>query len=643
MSFSVLALACTLTGCGGADGSSSAPLAATAASPSAGDSTALPTSSSGATSGSSPGPGTTNTSTGITSTGTTSTGTGSTGSNISTGGSGTATAPAVVNKSIQEWTACDGQTDDSVGAAAAFAAASNGGFTLLVDCPVRLHIASDIARPIFIDNNTTVAFAGSGTFIIDNVFQPAFVIAGSQNVILTDWNVEYVGGLPVKWDVGGYEQNGVSIPLTGYAQPAMAFNDSRLTPWLVAHRSIAFDHGVSAVWVGPSNTSAVFFITGDVSNLHVTGMNMHVPAAAGGNHFIPMAFSLSRNFKANQVVSAATAAAATAEYLAVPHNLEFSNIALDGTYMGWQGNAQNVTFTNIQSHRYGDLQDANGQNVGGVGKWFVPPHLFYLNYATAGDPALFNKNITISNVVDDGPRIGVARDRGGSDPQSGYALSLKLGCVSCSVSGYKTTRPDGFLDLLPSNGLTINNVSATYDSSFLNNLYPGWRFPSSMPSSAVTVENVTLTDTAAESLQPPIGSAGQSGNRQIVIKNVSVSVNQWAGSASIAPTIEGQGNNVALTYSMLAAHSLVAYAAKSGITLTLQAKPDTISTAQTSVLTWSSASASGCTASGSWAGALGSRGSQVYKPTIAGSSSFSLGCQGVGNLAMATLSLSVTH
>jgi hypothetical protein len=620
----VLLLAINLSACGGGDdGSSAAPLAATSTT------SASPTTS---TTGGSGAPAVSSGATGAALSGSS--------TSSSSGGTGSHGAPTAVTKSIRGWTACDGLTDDSDGAASAFDAARNGTFALLVDCPVRLHIASDIARPIFIDDGTTVQFAGAGKFIVDNVLQPAFVIAGSQNVTLTDWNVEYVGGLPVNWDVGGYEQDGQFIKLTGYAQPSMAFNDYRLTPWLAAHRSIVFPHGVTSVWVGATNTSAVFFVTGDVANLNVTGMTLYAPATAGGNRFIPMAFSLSQNYKANQSVTATTAA--TAQYMAVPHDLEFSNIDLDGTYFGWQGNAQNVSFSNIQSHRYGDLQDANGAQVGGIGKWFAPPHLFYLNYASNGDPALFNKNITISNVVDDGPRVGVARDRGGSDTSSGYALSLKLGCVSCSVSGYETSRPDGFLDILPSSGLTISNVTATYDSAFLNNLYPGWRFPSSFASTGVTMENISIADTASVSIQPPIGGAGQAGNQQLVFKNVSATVNQWAGSGSIYPAILGQGNVVALTYSFVAPQSRMVYVAESGITMTLQAKPDAISTAQTTVLTWNSESTSGCTASGAWTGALQSRGSVVYRPQAGGSLSFLLGCRSTGNLAMATLPFDVT-
>jgi hypothetical protein len=543
-------------------------------------------------------------------------------------------------KSIKQWTVCDGVTDDSAGAAKAFAAAANNAFTLVVDCPVRLHIASDIAKPIFIDDDTTVEFSGSGSFIVDNVLQPAFVIADSSNVTLTSWNVEYVGGLPVNPDVGGYEVNGQFVQMSGTVQPAQAFNNLRLTPWLTAHRNLTFAHGVTSEWMGPTNMSAVFFVTGDVSGLQVTGLKMYVPATAGGDRFIPMAFSLSQNYKANQAVTASTPA--TAQYVAVPHNLQFSNIEFDGTYMGWQGTAQNVVFNNIQSHRYGDLQDTNGATVGGVGKWFAPPHLFYLNYASDADPDLFNRNIQITSVVDDGPRIGVARDKGGSDTISGYALSLKLGCVSCLVNNYQTTRPDGFLDLLESNGLTITNATATYDSAFLNNLYPGWRFPAAAASANVTVRSVTLTDTAAATTEPPIGNAQQPGNQGFVLQNVTVGLNRWSGSGSLLPWFAGQGNDISLQYTAQSTLARYEYAMSGAVSLTLQAQPYTVSPTQTTQLSWVSQSASGCTASGAWAGAMGSKGSQLYKPSTAGAMSFSLGCLGSGGTsAQVALALEV--
>src|SRR5262249_23313640 len=161
------------------------------------------------------------------------------------------------------------------------------------------------------------------------------------------------------------------------------------------------------------------------------------------------------------------------------------------------------------------------------------------------------------------------------DTISGFAASLKIGCRSCAVSNYYTTRPDGFLDLLVSSDLTISNATAVYDSSFLNNLYPGWRFPSALSSTNVFVQNVALTDTASGTFQLPIGNAGQAANKNMALKNVTVVLNRWMGAGSILPTVRGQGNELSLAYRFQSNHARLMYAVKGDVRMTLQAQPDT--------------------------------------------------------------------
>jgi hypothetical protein len=457
-------------------------------------------------------------------------------------------AQGAATKSISAWVKCGGSEDSSDGVARAFQAARHSAFTLLVDCPVRVHIGTDIARTIFIDDGTSVEFSGDGKLIIDNVFHPAFVIANSSNIVLVNWNLEYDASLPVDMRTGGYENGGKFVGSGANAPASGAFSGLRLTEWLARNRNIQFDKSqgpVSSIWVGPTNTSAVFFVTGDCGNVKVTGLRLHAPVGAGGERFVPVAFSLSANYKSDQRVTSATPR--TPQYMAIPHDLVFSDIDLDGYYMGWQGNAQNVTFEKIRAHRYGDLQDANGENVGGVGKWFAPPHLFYFNYLLTGDPGLFNRNVHIHDVVDGGPRVGVARDKGGSDPGSGFDMSLKIGCIDCSVDQYISTRPDGFVDVLSSEGLSISNVNASYDSSFLNHQYSGWRFPQP-PYKRVTFKNIVFKDMAASSVQQPISAANQASNEGIVFSNVRVEINHWEGKGQLLPVIAGTGNSVDLEY-----------------------------------------------------------------------------------------------
>jgi hypothetical protein len=542
-----------------------------------------------------------------------------------------------IKKSISNWVSCNGVSDDSLGVASAFAAAKGNAFTLIVDCPVYIHSGLDIARVIYIDDGTTVEFTGAGKFTIDNVMHPAFVIANSSNINLTNWDVEYDASLPANPDVGGFADNGQFVAVAGRMQPTGAWNDRGITPWLTAHRAIIFDKsqgGINSEWASPTNTCAAFFITGDTSNVTVTGMNVHVPTAAGGDRFVPVVFSISMNFKSKQTVTAKTPR--TAQFFAVPHDLTFSNITFDGTYMGWVGGVQNVVFENIRSHRYGDLQDAKGENVGGVGKWFAPPHLFYLNYAPAGDPALFNRNIQIKNVVDDGPRIGTARDKPGTTIFSGNALSLKIGCLDCSVDTYKTTRPDGFLDVLPSDGLTISNVDATFDSTFLNNYYPGWRFPSSGYAN-LTFENISLKDTAVSTVHPPIDGSNEPSNENVVLTNVQVGINRWSGAVPLLPNIIGHGNEEALDYTIAANASRIMSVRKENVSLTLQATPATLSIGGATLLTWTSKNANSCSAGGAWSGARAMAGSRTVQFSSAGNYDLIFNCQNASASSSTTL------
>jgi hypothetical protein len=69
-------------------------------------------------------------------------------------------------------------------------------------------------------------------------------------------------------------------------------------------------------------------------------------------------------------------------------------------------------------------------------------------------------------------------------------------------------------------------------------------------------------------------------------------------------------------------------------TLTLASTSIVVGTSTT--LTWSSANTTGCTASGSWSGALASNGSQTLTPTAAGSDTYSLACANAAGTSPST-------
>jgi hypothetical protein len=534
------------------------------------------------------------------------------------------------HESIASWTTCDGIADDWAGATKAFAAAKGGAFTLVIDCPLKVHIGSDIERPIFVENDTTVAFTGAGKLTIDNLFVPAFVMANTTKTTFIDWNVEWDGSMPVDPTNLGYTKAGVFVPSTGNGSGV--FNDTILKPWLTKNRGIVFDQSqgyVSSQWSGPANMGALFFMTGDTSQVTVTGMNLYAPSTAGVDHFIPFAFMFAENFKSNQTVTGQTPK--TLQYRDVPHDVVFSNISVDGTYMVWQGSTRNASFEHIRSSRYGDLQDANGGNVGGVGKWFPPPHLFYLNYDTAGDPALMNQNITITDVIDSGIRLGTARDKGGADTLSGYALSLKFGCNQCSVDGYASARPDGFMDVLSSNGLTVSNVTASFDSKFLNDVFPGWRWPQG-PYANITFKNVSLVDAASSSDRAPIGNAT---GKNLVFQNVGVTLHATTG--AFLPRIDGQGSNSEIDFTVQAGPSKTILASSVTAGFTLTASPTAVKVGGATTLTWTSTTTTTCTASGGWSGALAASGTKAVTLTTSGTTNLVLTCSNAVDTVTATM------
>lgn len=453
--------------------------------------------------------------------------------------------------SIKNYTTCDGVTDDSLGAARAFAAARNYAFTLVVDCPVYIHVGLDVTRPIFIDNGTTATFEGSGEFIVDNVMQPAFVIANAANILLNNWNVEYSGSMPVDEYTGYYVNNGTQVSSVVYTPPAQVFNNVTLRNWYSANRSVT---GANPVWSGPTNTSAVFYIVGSSTRVAVSNMTIGAPASAGASGFIPVVFSFGLGFNSNQTVTSSTPETST--YMSVPSDLSFSNIKLDGTLMGFVGTLRQTTFNHVTSNRYSDLQDSSGNNVGGLNCaaatsncWFAPPHLFYFNYDSSGDSNLFNYDITLENIADTGTRLGNYRN-----VASGDACSLKIGGTDITVNNYTSHRPDGFLDVLTGDTQVFENITATYDSSYLGEQWPAWRFPATGYVNT-TFENVTLTDENSVNSNPPLAANNSTaGNSSILFENVTITVNSVSGASTgngLLTSIGGQSAGSLRSYEIV--------------------------------------------------------------------------------------------
>jgi uncharacterized protein (TIGR03118 family) len=77
-------------------------------------------------------------------------------------------------------------------------------------------------------------------------------------------------------------------------------------------------------------------------------------------------------------------------------------------------------------------------------------------------------------------------------------------------------------------------------------------------------------------------------------------------------------------------------------TVALQLNQSSISMGQGATLTWSSTSATSCTASGAWSGSEPTSGSMSVSPTTAGSATYTLTCAGSGGSSAQSVTLSVS-
>lgn len=151
---------------------------------------------------------------------------------------------------------------------------------MLVDCVATFDIGVNVDRSIFIDDDTTIEFTSAGKFIINNLFEPAFVIANTKNVTMTNWNVQRNSSMPITLNTNGYSLADKYYPTPGH-NGSGTFSDKVLSDWLTKNRGVQFpdgpSHGLWAYLLGSINISSTFFIIGDTTNVKITGLNLDVP------------------------------------------------------------------------------------------------------------------------------------------------------------------------------------------------------------------------------------------------------------------------------------------------------------------------------------------------------------------------------
>jgi len=115
-----------------------------------------------------------------------------------------------------------------------------------------------------------------------------------------------------------------------------------------------------------------------------------------------------------------------------------------------------------------------------------------------------------------------------------------------------------------------------------------------------------------------------------------------SGTTSVTPTAIGTTNYV-LTCGSVSNTASVAVTAAVAPTVSLSLAPTRIAVSGSSTLTWSSANATACTASGSWSGSKATSGSVALTPGSTGTYTYGLTCTGSGGSADGSTILTVAN
>ena len=325
-----------------------------------------------------------------------------------------------------------GLTASNTGLTNLFASIAGTGKIGIIDCPVYIQTGTT-GQSIFVSSGVNLEFKANGRFILDAVSAPALAFIWCKNCTWLNYTVAYIGNF-----------GGTCLQYTGtWATNNGNWNTTVLTNYLSANNGNTFTGGATA------------------------------------NYFIGCLFSFNVQWNTGVAVNSSTTFNNTNS--SQPNSILFDGFTVDGCCMGFVGTGANLRFRRGLSLRYGDLEDAQGNNQGGIdntsgrsgnlssGLWFAPPHLFYLQSQTAN----FLCSVDYDDIIDEGiytTSSSVPWTR--RTQTSGFINMMKLDCSNVTtVNNLVCKRPDGFADILGQASGTIgagcfmNNVEIYMDCS----------------------------------------------------------------------------------------------------------------------------------------------------------------------------------
>lgn len=257
----------------------------------------------------------------------------------------------------------------AIGACAAAQAAGNP-LHLLVDCPVRVTIGIDASKTMFLPNNLTIrCVPGTGYFITDPIMLHLFDIINMTDVTFVDLDILYTGNFG---DIASDQQN----PADSSNGVISSYNDTYgkgfmaspviggVTQWT----GITFTSGGSYAFPSSTNACALISISGQCDKISFLGKTkMRVPSGVLASFFIPTAIQFYANWSPglNRVGNPPPTVANGG---VSPQHVYIEDMLIDGCYMGIVGTTRYFGMNHLRGQRYSDIQDSNGENIGG--KWF---------------------------------------------------------------------------------------------------------------------------------------------------------------------------------------------------------------------------------------------------------------------------------
>ncbi|MBU2903079.1 hypothetical protein [Maribacter dokdonensis] len=434
----------------------------------------------------------------------------------------------------------DGVTDDRESFVKTLAYADSLGLRILIEKDIFLDVEETGTKSIFLEDNTWIEGVNDARIIVNNILSPAFYIALSKNVTIT--NLTFL-----------YDQTYIANYGEDYVGFADAFlkNLQQLRDYLQNYKGVIYNG------IFPKDKGFVSFYSMFLLEAAENVVFENVKYIAKGNTadtFIPFIIKMKEQYTANQTVGSISAPTS------ICRNIVLNNITVDGAIMGFQGIVDGFHVDNVNSYRYSDFQDVNGNYLGGfdgVNFDFPPPHLFYLNKDSSEDLTDFTtKNVNIYNVNDYGNYVGTLAVRGDVGVNIGYANSLKLTQQpeNVHIENYKSFRRDGLGSF---DGVTngyFKNIYAESNIGLFNPLakVSTLRLLLDHPLENVVFEDFTLKDIGESTEVMPLRPAY--GNNMTLI-NVNLYVNEFKGSSTACYGFYGNNNTIRSSSVHIGEHS----------------------------------------------------------------------------------------